>query len=77
MKTSDTDTYPLRLVKVLHLIRAVLLAVAIVPIAQAQETEILLPFEDGTPLGLGRALVLDPTSDPANPAVLVGLGQEY
>jgi hypothetical protein len=54
-----------------------LLGIAIAPIAPAQETEILLPFEDGTPLGLGDALVLDPTSDPANPAVLVGLRRDY
>lgn len=53
-----------------------LLAVAIAPLAQSQDVEVLLPFEDGTPLGLGDALVLDPTYDPANPAVLVGLRRD-
>jgi hypothetical protein len=53
-----------------------LLAVAIAAIAQSQETEVLLPLENGTPLGLGNALVLDPTSDPASPAVLVGLREQ-
>ncbi|MBE7500070.1 MAG: hypothetical protein HS113_07115 [Verrucomicrobiales bacterium] len=54
-----------------------LLAAASAALARSQEPEVILPLEDGTPLGLGDALVLDPTSDPAHPAVLVGLRRDY